>query len=89
MGEGVGHVFTLVQLLGGDDAVLFTLQVASKTFHRDVTWTYTTQQSLPASISSLFWFCFFVFLMIATKSTSQILSVVPDPEWLFRDRLKA
>lgn len=37
--EGKGHVFALVQLLGGDDAVLLAVQVPSEAFHRDLTCT--------------------------------------------------
>lgn len=31
--EGKGHVFALVQLLGGDDAVLLAVQVPGEAFH--------------------------------------------------------
>lgn len=44
MGEGKGHVFTLVQLLRWDDAVLFSVQVPGEAFHRDLTCTNTTQK---------------------------------------------
>lgn len=37
--EGKGHVFALVQLLGGDDAVLLAVQVPGEAFHRDLTCT--------------------------------------------------
>lgn len=37
--EGEGHVFALVQLLGGDDAVLLAAEVPGEAFHRDLTCT--------------------------------------------------
>ena len=45
VGEGQGHVFTLIQLLGGDDAVLLSAQIPGKAFHRDLTCTNTTQRT--------------------------------------------
>ena len=45
MGEGKSHVFTLVQLLRRDDAVLLSIQIAGKTFHRDMTCMNAAQHT--------------------------------------------
>lgn len=37
--EGEGHVFALVQLLGGDDAVLLTAEIPGEAVNRDLTCT--------------------------------------------------
>lgn len=69
--EGKGHVFTLVQLLRRNDAVLFCIQVPGEAFCWDLTCMNTTAVSI-LSVKTFF-------LVQASKSNCIVMfSVFPD-----------
>ena len=84
VGEGKGHVFTLVQLLRWDDAVLFSVQVPGEAFHRDLTCTNTTQKLFSSLLKTFF---FSVLAETCTLKTSMkifkpMMNLSDDMCWL-------